>query len=100
MKARLLLPLILLAGLTSCFPEAIELPTPEGADLPGFFSGLWHGLIMPLLFIVSLLDDQVAIYETMNVGGWYDLGYLIGLSSSLGGGGFFGSSRARRRYRD
>lgn len=95
----IILPLLLF-GLLSCFPEAVNYSPPVDGHVSGFFSGLWHGLIMPILFIVSLLNDQVAIYDQANVGGWYDLGYLLGLSSSLGGGGFFGSSRSRRRRRE
>jgi hypothetical protein len=53
----------------------------------GFFAGLWHGLILPITFIVSLFAMNVRIYETNNSGRWYDLGFFIGASSSLGGSG-------------
>lgn len=96
MKAKHFLILALVVVLSSCFPDSAELVQAEGAHEAGFFAGLWHGLIMPISFILSLLNDDVAVYQAHNVGGWYDLGYLIGLSSSLGGGGFFGS-RAKKR---
>lgn len=55
-----------------------------GAKPAGFFSGLWHGVISPLTFIVSLFNSDVAIYEVNNNGGWYDLGFLIGVGGSWG----------------
>ncbi len=59
---------------------------PDAAPA-GFLAGLWHGLILPITFIVSLFSMNVRIYETNNSGRWYDFGFLIGASSSLGGSG-------------
>ena len=42
----------------------------------GFWSGLWHGFIAPLSFIISLLNSVVAMYALNNNGGWYDFGFL------------------------
>ncbi len=58
-----------------------------GAEPAGFLGGLWHGLILPVTFWVSLFVNGVRIYETNNKGRWYDFGFLIGASASLGGGG-------------
>ncbi len=58
-----------------------------GALPAGFLGGLWHGMILPITFIVSLFTMNVRIYETHNSGRWYDFGFLIGASSSLGGSG-------------
>jgi hypothetical protein len=58
-----------------------------GAEPAGFLAGLWHGLIFPIVFFVSLVNSGVRIYEKNNSGRWYDFGFLIGASSSLGGGG-------------
>lgn len=57
-----------------------------GVSPAGFWAGVWHGLIAPIVFIVSLFNSSVGIYETNNNGRWYDFGFLIGISSSLGGG--------------
>ena len=57
---------------------------PDAAPA-GFLAGLWHGLILPITFIVSLFNMNVRIYEKNNSGRWYDFGFLIGASSSLGG---------------
>ena len=57
-----------------------------GASHAGFWAGVWHGLIAPIVFIVSLFNPSVGIYEINNNGRWYDFGFLIGISSSVGGG--------------
>jgi len=59
----------------------------SGAAPAGFLAGLWHGLILPITFIISLFSTSVRIYETNNSGRWYDFGFLIGATSSLGGSG-------------
>lgn len=46
----------------------------------GFFHGLWHGMIMPFAFIVSLFNDGVAIYAANNSGSWYDFGFIVGVN--------------------
>ena len=57
------------------------------ASPAGFWAGVWHGLIAPITFIVSLFNPSVGIYEINNNGRWYDFGFLIGISGSVGGGG-------------
>lgn len=49
------------------------------AGAPGFWAGLWHGLIFPLAWLVSLFADQVAVYAVPNNGGWYNFGYFLGI---------------------
>ena len=58
-----------------------------GASPAGFWAGVWHGLVAPIAFIVSLFNPSVGIYEINNNGRWYDFGFLIGISGSVGGGG-------------
>lgn len=58
--------------------------------------GLWHWLIAPITFVVSLFNDAVAVYEVDNTGGWYDFGFLLGVSIIFSGSGA-GGSRSRRR---
>jgi len=57
-----------------------------GASAAGFWAGLWHGLISPITFLVSLFTPNVRIYETNNRGRWYDFGFIIGVSGAFGGG--------------
>lgn len=59
----------------------------SGAAPAGFWAGVWHGLIVPIAFIVSLFNANVRIYEKNNRGRWYDFGFIVGASASIGGGG-------------
>jgi hypothetical protein len=52
----------------------------------GFWAGLWHGLISLFTFIISLFSDSVRLYELTNTGGWYDFGFILGISIFWGGG--------------
>ncbi len=57
-----------------------------GARPAGFLAGFWHGLISPIMFIISLFDSGVRFYEVNNDGLWYDFGFILGASGVLGGG--------------
>jgi len=57
----------------------------DGAEPAGFFSGLWHGIILPITFVVSLFNPDVGIYEYNNNGGWYNFGFVLGAGSSGSG---------------
>jgi|SRR5215475_12474549 len=66
----------------------------------GFWLGLWHGLISPITFPISLLNENVSIYEVHNNGNWYDFGFMLGVSaifSGVFGGGMAGRSSSRSR---
>jgi hypothetical protein len=52
---------------------------------PAFWMGLWHGLIAPISFVISLFNDDIRMYAVPNIGRWYDFGFLLGLS--IWGGG-------------
>lgn len=60
-------------------------------DPYGFWGGLWHGIIAPVSFVISLFSDSVAMYAVHNNGGWYDFGFVLGAGILFGGG-----SRATR----
>ena len=93
----ILLGAALVLVLTACAAgvnEAVDVPSSEG-EVAGFWRGLWHGLIVPITFIVSLFSDTVNVYEVHNTGAWYDFGFLAGASISLGGSGA-GASSARK----
>lgn len=76
--------------LAACFAE--QTVTATRAVIPGFWMGLWHGIIAPIGFIVSLFSDHVRIYAIPNSGRWYDFGFMIGI-----GGFTHGVSRGARR---
>ena len=100
MKKILVLVLVTLALLmvAGCAPGPNRLadePDEEG-EVAGFWRGLWHGIIAPITFIVSLFSKDVHIYEVHNNGGWYNFGFLLGMTTVLGGGGGGASRRSRR----
>ena len=68
---------------TSCAPGNKRFD----AKPAGFWAGLWHGLICPITFIISLFTKSVDMYEVNNAGGWYNFGFLIGAAICLGGSG-------------
>lgn len=47
----------------------------------GFWYGLWHGMISPISWLISLFSDEVTIYAIYNNGGWYDFGFMIGIGA-------------------
>lgn len=53
-------------------------PHPQTYDAPGFFLGLWHGLIMIPSLLGSVFMDDVRIYAFPNDGILYDIGFVIG----------------------
>lgn len=66
----LLIPLVLMG----CASQ----PSPGGYGVPGFFSGILHGFLMPFSLVGSIVMD-IRIYAYPNSGGWYDLGYFLGV---------------------
>lgn len=99
MSVRRLLPVVLLLVvlLAACSAGANPETGVAAADgnVAGFWLGLWHGLIAPITFVISLFKDTVNIYDVHNNGNWYDFGFVLGLSSAFGGS--CGGARRRRR---
>ena len=91
-----LVVVILLLTLTACAPGANveEGVAARGGEIAGFWLGLWHGIIAPFTFVVSLFRDNVNVYEIHNNGNWYNFGFVLGAGVLLGGGG--AGSRGRR----
>ena len=81
--------------LAACAAGPNEL-AQSGPDTAGFWLGLWHGLISPITFVISLFTANVNIYEVHNNGGWYDLGFMLGVACAFGGGGGAGTAGRRR----
>lgn len=78
--------------LSACATQAGIVPPPA---VPGFWMGLVHGAIAPFSLIGHLFNSEVRIYAAPNSGGWYDFGFLIGLSVVWGGGGAGAASHRR-----
>ncbi len=89
---------VLALVLASCAAGPNAVVDVVGADgtIAGFWMGLWHGIISPITFVISLFTENVNLYEVHNSGGWYDFGFVLG-AGILFGGGFFGVFRGPRR---
>ena len=64
--------------------ELVNTVVKEG-EAAGFWFGLWHGIIAPITFIISLFSDTISIYEVHNNGGWYNFGFLFGAMMTFSG---------------
>ena len=75
--------IILAVCLNGCVPGD---GSYNSGNQAGFFWGLWHGFIVWITFFMGLFTGGAyTIYESANTGWTYNLGFLIGLGSSLGG---------------
>ena len=80
-----ILAVLLLAGCAAGTNPTVDVLDVDGKSA-GFWSGLWHGLISCVTFIISLFSDNVNVYEVYNSGNWYDFGFMLGVSIIFGGG--------------
>jgi hypothetical protein len=88
-----------LVAMVGCAPGPNQLadsPREEG-DVAGFWAGLWHGIIAPITFVVSIFSDNVHMYEVHNNGNWYNFGFLLGTIIIFGGGGGGAGRQSRRK---
>src|SRR4030042_3809218 len=97
-KASVVIAVLIIAAFSawSCAPgpnAAEKTPDSEG-KVAGFWFGLWHGLVSPVTFVVSLFSKTVRLYEVHNNGGWYNFGFVLGAGVFLGGG-IFGHQKKR-----
>jgi hypothetical protein len=88
--------LVLLSACTAGPNEYRNVPDEDG-EVAGFWKGLWHGLISPITFIISLFSKSVYVFEVHNNGGWYTFGFLLGASITFGGSGGGAASRRKKR---
>jgi hypothetical protein len=72
----------LMFTLTACASQPLSY---DGHNPPGFFFGFWNGLTIFFSLIGHLFDNSIRIYAFPNNGGWYDLGFFLGVGV-LGGG--------------
>ena len=84
--------LVLLLASCAAGPNEMANTPSDNGTIAGFWLGLWHGIISPVTFLVSLFFKNVHLYEIHNNGGWYNFGFVLGAGIFLGGG-----SRAARR---
>jgi len=81
--------IILLAFMVTGCADTVSVDT--GRHVVGFGHGLWHGMILPFAWFISLFSDSTSIYAVYNNGGWYDFGFFLGT-----GGFTVGSSAATK----
>jgi len=93
----LALVMVVVAGCLAGPNELAKSPDEED-DIAGFWKGLWHGIVAPITFVVSLFTDKVHFYEVHNNGNWYNFGFVLGAGILTGGAG--GAARWRRRRRE
>jgi uncharacterized membrane protein len=81
--------------LAACAAKGNDLARVDARHVVGFWYGLWHGLISPITFLISLFNHHVNIYEVHNNGNWYNFGFMLGVSTAFSGGAH--SAGASRR---
>lgn len=94
-KLALPIAVLCLVFLTGC-ADSVTLAAAESHEKVGFWYGMWHGLILPIAWIVSLFSDSTAIYAIYNNGGWYDFGFVWGAALTFGGGSTTASSSRKK----
>ncbi len=79
LSALIILALLVLTG---CMPGDGSYSLQKPAN---FLSGIWHGWIAPISLIISIGKKNIRIYESINIGFWYDFGFYIAIISGFGG---------------
>jgi hypothetical protein len=79
------LGVLFLAGCAAGPNTAAHIAASNG-NIAGFWLGLWHGIIAPITFIISLFSNNVNVYEIHNNGGWYNFGFLLSIGGLSTGG--------------
>lgn len=78
----LMVVLLLMLTLTGCVPGDGKITSEDPA---GFFWGVWHGWIAPVSLIIGFFDRDIRVYEVINTGWWYDLGFCMAVIAGFGG---------------
>jgi hypothetical protein len=82
MRLAVLALLLLGSCATQIPPTQTELAATE---IPNFWFGMWHGLVSWIMLVTEPFDPH-RIYAYPNSGGFYDLGWMIGVSFWFGVG--------------
>ena len=75
----------MLSVITLLMSCAQSVPIPDVGIQYNFLYGVWHGFISPISFLISLFDSSVQIYGSNNSGSLYNLGFVLGSGTLLGG---------------
>ena len=87
--------LMLFAAACAPGPNDAEKTAAKDGKIAGFWLGLWHGLISPITFIISVFSKTVRLYEVHNSGGWYNFGFVLGAGLFFSGG-IFGHKKSKK----
>lgn len=71
--------LIICLLLTSCADVSPHTNDCITSNPYGFWSGVWHGIIVPFSIFGRILSDDIAVYALNNNGSWYDVGFVFGV---------------------
>ena len=84
--------------LTACLagPNPMQNKADKEGEVAGFWRGLWHGLIAPISFIISIFNQKISFYEVHNTGFWYNFGFVLGAGLFLSGG-ILGHSSSKKK---
>ncbi len=94
----ILMSIMVLLSACAAGPNELRNTPDEDGEVAGFWKGIWHGLISPITFVISLFSKSVYVYEVHNNGGWYNFGFLLGASITFGGSGG-GAARRRKKHK-
>lgn len=76
-----LIIVMVLVVLSGCVPGDGSYTSDKPA---GFFWGVWHGWIAPISLIIGLFNKAIRVYEPINTGWFYDLGFYIAILGGFG----------------
>ena len=94
---KLLFLISFLLLLTSCTAGDPQFTQENPA---GFWYGIWHGVIAVITLVIHVFNENVAVYEIHNTGGWYDFGFLIGIITVWGGSSHVSCRSSANKKRD
>jgi len=63
--------------------DAVDYKLVNHEVIYGFWSGMWHGMIVAFSFIGSLFDRTISVYAVNNSGPMYDFGFALGTGQLL-----------------
>jgi len=86
-------------ALVACAAGPNNVAHVDAPHVAGFWLGLWHGVISPITFLISLFNRGVNIYDVHNDGNWYNFGFMLGVSAVFSGAGRSGAAARRRPSR-
>jgi len=92
--------IVMLLLLTACLagPNPMQKKADKKGEVAGFWRGLWHGMLAPITFIISIFKSNISFYEVHNNGAWYHFGFVLGAGLFFSGGilGHSGSKKKKK----